>query len=247
MKKPNAIVLTLLAAAIAAAGLLSGPFNDDSSMSGRNGRPVASRAAVARVTVPTEQVARPSEVAAPAEPALDAAIDPDVIAFKADARGRIVTDEKARLDLEKLYALYDPVARMRKLQELEQTLPPAAAQQLRELMEQYKNYQEAQYQLFPPGQEMVSPEEGLGQIEGMHALRAQYFGEQTATAMFGEEEKVQRELYRLMAVETDQSLTLEEKAERAQELYSTSMPAVAAAERKAAAEEAQRLERAPHR
>lgn len=230
--------MALLVVAIAAVGLLSAPFTHDPSIPAPI--PVVLDAPVAPISATTGEVAKPQSAAAPAASVPDVASDPDVIAFRADTHGRIVTDEKARLDLEKLYALYSPVERARKLQELEQTLPPAAAQQLGELMEQYKNFQEAQYQVFPPGREMVSAEEGLAQIDGMHALRVQYFGEQAANAMFGEEEKIQRELYRLMAVETDQSLTLEEKAERAQEMYSKSMPAVAEAERKAAAEEEKR-------
>jgi hypothetical protein len=149
----------------------------------------------------------------------DAEQDDGTIAFKADANGRLVTNEKARLDLERLYALFNPKEREKKLGEVAATLPPEAVRQLYELMEQYKNYQAAAYQAYPPDREMTTVEQGESQIDGMHGLRVQFFGEQAAKGMFGDEERVQRELYRLMENEKGQSLTVEEKAERAQRIY----------------------------
>jgi hypothetical protein len=236
MKPRNILLTAVLAITLAAAGWWSRSFAPDPQTP--VAQPATSASPASPAVAANEEVAASPAVAPAASIADDG--DPDVIAFRVDVNGRVVTNEKARLDLEKLYALYSPPDRARKLQELENTLPPAGAQHLTELMTQYGNYQEAQYQTFPPGREMVSAVEGLREIDGMHALRVQYFGEQVTNDMFGEEEQVQRELYRLMAVETDQSLTLEERAERAQQMYSTSMPAVAAAERKAAAEEARR-------
>jgi hypothetical protein len=145
--------------------------------------------------------------------------DDGQVAFKADANGRIVMNEKARLDLERLFALFTPPERERKLTEIAATLPPEAAHQLYLLMEQYQNYQAAVYQVYPPDREMTSVEQGVLQIDGMHGLRVQYFGEQATSAMFGAEEKLQRELYQQIENEKDPSLTLEEKAERAQRIY----------------------------
>jgi hypothetical protein len=150
--------------------------------------------------------------------------DPTKIVFHADAKGRMVTNEAARLNLEKLYALYTPEERQRQLEELQGTLPPAAARDLADMLERYVNYDAAQRQTFPPGQELASPEEGLNIIDGMHNLRVQYFGAEAANAMFAKEEKIQRELLRLMSLEKDGSLTIEEKAERAQAMYQAQMP-----------------------
>ncbi len=140
--------------------------------------------------------------------------------FSVDAEGHLIRNEQARLELEKLHALNTPEELERKLQDLEQSLPPAAARDVRELMEQYVNYQEAQRQTFPPGHEPASADEVLNQIDGLHALRVQYFGAEAAEALYGSEERVQRELARLMSLAKDDSLTLQERAELAQALYS---------------------------
>jgi lipase chaperone LimK len=111
----------------------------------------------------------------------------------------------------------------KKMSEIAGTLPPKP-RQLYQLMEQYQNYQAAMYQVYPPDREMTSVEQGVSQIDGMHGLRVQYFGEQATAAMFGAEEKLQRELYQQMENEKDPSLTLEEKAERAQRIYQEQHP-----------------------
>jgi len=141
--------------------------------------------------------------------------------FKVAATGKIVTDETARLNLEKLYALYTSAERAQKLQELQATLPPSAAQHLLELLQQYSNYQTAAYQVVPPGREFSTEAEALIDIDTFHALRVQYFGSDVAKGFFDEDEKMQRELLHLMSIEKDQSLTTEEKAERSQALYKT--------------------------
>ena len=154
--------------------------------------------------------------------------DPSKITFKVDSKGRMVTDQSARLNLERLYALYSPAERRQKLDELAATLPPAAARDLNDMMERYINYDAAARQTFPPGQELASPEDGLTLIDGMHNLRVQYFGAEAANGFFAKEEQMQRELLRLMSLEKDDSLTMEEKAERAQAMYETQMPTITA-------------------
>jgi len=52
----------------------------------------------------------------------------------------------------------------------------------------------------------------------LHALRVAHFGPVIARALYGEEEAESRQLVELMRLEKDQSLTLEEKAVRAQQL-----------------------------
>lgn len=157
-------------------------------------------------------------------PEYDPEQDDGQLAFKADADGRIVMNEKTRLDLERLHALYTPPERERKMAEIAATLPSEAARQLYQLMEQYQSYLAALYQVYPPDRELTSVEQGASQIDGMHGLRVQYFGDRAASAMFGAEEKLQRELYQQMENEKDPSLTLEEKAERAQRIYEEQHP-----------------------
>jgi len=179
-------------------------------------------------TIPRQRVATSSAqlAAAPALPSdsVSTLSNPDGssrLEFKVAATGKIVTDEAARLNLEKLYALYTSSERAQKIQELQATLPPSAAQQLTELLQQYSNYQTAAYQVVPPGREFSTEAEALIDIDTFHALRVQYFGSEVAKGFFEEDEKMQRELLHLMSIEKDQSLTTEEKADRSQALYKT--------------------------
>jgi PAS domain-containing protein len=224
MNKRKALLIASLAALAVGGGLLF--FR----LEAPNPAPTESGAvASARAPQPGTQPPQPAPVEAGAAQndgasEYDPELDDGQVAFRADANGRIVMNEKTRLDLERLHALYTPPERERKMTEIAATLPPEAARQLYELMEQYQNYLAAMYQVYPPDREMTSVEQGVSQIDGMHGLRVQYFGEQAAAAMFGSEEKLQRELYRLMENEKDQSLTLEEKAERAQRIYQEQHP-----------------------
>jgi len=51
-----------------------------------------------------------------------------------------------------------------------------------------------------------------------------HFGPLVARALYGEEEATSRQLVELMRLEKDQSLTLEEKAARAQQLHDSMRP-----------------------
>jgi lipase chaperone LimK len=139
--------------------------------------------------------------------------------FKTDSSGRLIIDEQARLTIEKLVALNDPPEVLRKVRELAQTLPPAAAQELPDLVDRYRNYTTALRQTLPPDHAPASEQEALTMLETMHALRVQHFGEKVADGLFASEEKTQRELIDLMRLQNDQSLSLQEKAEKAQALH----------------------------
>ncbi len=179
----------------------------------------AATTAAAAAAAPAAAVPAPAITDLPVEEE-----DPTKITFKADAKGRMVTDQNARLNLEKLNALYTPAERQKILDEISATLPQAAARDLADLMERYVNYDSAQRQTFPPGQDLASPEDGLNLIDNMHNLRVQFFGADVANNFFGKEEKIQRELLRLMSLEKDGSMPIEEKAERAQAMYKSQMP-----------------------
>ena len=142
--------------------------------------------------------------------------------FNVDATGKLLTDVRARNTLEKLYALYTPEQQAQRLQELSQELSPAAYARVAELLERYKEYSMAAKQNFPPGQAISGEEEALVQLESMSALRVAHFGQEAAKGMFGDEERLNRQLIALMRLEKDESLTMEEKAQRAQALISSS-------------------------
>lgn len=172
----------------------------------------------------------PSETTAP-EGTVPKPQDPQSTPFRTDSSGRLVTDEQARLEIEKLVALTSPSELPNKVQELAQTLPPPAAQQLPDLVDRYRDYTVAQRQAVPPDKAPSSDQDALTMLETMHALRVQYFGKDIAEGFFAAEEEKQRKLIELMRLQNDQSLTLQERAEKAQAVYQ-SMPETKAPEKK---------------
>lgn len=237
MNRSGLIIAGAVAAVVLAAVLLY-PHHRGEEATEMASEPTAAPPAQSPAAPPAEPVPAASTVAAPSAAALPAPAsadalpveedDPTKITFKADAKGRMVTDQNARLNLEKLNALYTPAERQKMLEEISATLPAAAARDLADMMERYVNYDSAQRQTFPPGQDLASPEDGLNLIDNMHNLRVQFFGADVANNFFGKEEKIQRELLRLMSLEKDGSMTIEEKAERAQAMYKSQMPETAA-------------------
>jgi hypothetical protein len=229
MNRSNLIIAGAVAVVVVTAALLFGRKDEEptaemvSAPPGNSAEPKAPASAPTEIPTPQASASLPPPPAAKPDEALQD-FDLSVIRFQADAKGRMVTNESARLNIEKLFALYSPAERQRKLDELAATLPAAAARDLADLMERYINYDAAQRQTFPPGADLSSPEEGLTVIDGMHNLRVQYFGADVANDFFGKEEKMQRELLKLMTLEKDPSLTIEEKAERAQAMYQSQMP-----------------------
>jgi hypothetical protein len=151
--------------------------------------------------------------------------------FNVDANGKLLTDVRARNTLEKLYALYTPEQQAQRLQELSQELPPAAYAREAELLERYKEYSVATKQALPPGEPISSAEDALVQLETLSALRVTHFGADAAKGMFGDEERLNHQLIALMRLEKDESLTMEEKAQRAQALISK-LPDLAAIEQR---------------
>jgi lipase chaperone LimK len=138
--------------------------------------------------------------------------------FRVNASGRLVLDEQARLNMEALFARTERVQLAEAKQQAIAPLPAAAGAQAAELLEHYDNYQQAQRQAYPPGVAPATEEAALAELDGLHALRVAHFGAVVARALYGEEEAESRQLVELMRLEKDQSLTLEEKAVRAQQL-----------------------------
>jgi lipase chaperone LimK len=190
------------------------------------------RPAPAQQSAPLAQDSTPEAVVDPApntniaapEPATPA---PDSLPGKTDAKqpfrvdnaGKLVLDEQTRLNMEALFAQTDRAALPEAQQDATATLPPAAATEAAALLERYDNYSKAQRQSYPPGVAPTTEEAAVAELEGLHALRVAHFGPEAAKAFYGAEEDLARSLIDLMRLEKDQSLTLPEKAERAQKLH----------------------------
>jgi hypothetical protein len=138
--------------------------------------------------------------------------------FRVNASERLVLDEQTRLNMEALFARTEREHLAEAKQQAIEPLPAAAAAQAAELLEHYDNYQQAQKQTYPPGVAPATEEAAVAELEGLHALRVAHFGPVVARALYGAEETVSRQLVELMRLEKDQSLTMEEKAARAQQL-----------------------------
>lgn len=161
-----------------------------------------------------------------------AVVDPDEgdAAFRTDAAGRLVVDEQTRLNLEALIAQSGSRALDAEVREQTEHLPAAAGRQAEELVQKFVLYQEAQRQAFPPGDVPFTEDDAVRQLDGLHALREAYFGPELAQRLYGGETAIAREMIEVMRIENDQSLTADEKLERAQALRER-LPGVAAIER----------------
>src|SRR6185503_14224341 len=153
-----------------------------------------------------------------AEPSAPVTAQTNSQTFRVNDSARLVIDEQTRLNMEALFARGDRSQLAEAKQEAVEPLPAGAQAQAAELLEQYDNYQQAQRQTYPPGVAPSTEEAALAELDGLHALRVAHFGPVVARALYGEEEAESRQLVELMRLEKDQSLTLEEKAVRAQQL-----------------------------
>lgn len=221
------IWLAIIAIAIVAGALLFGPAQDKGATPSS---PQAARNEPAAAVVSSDSPS--SEVREQQEPAASAPVPADNSAqsadqpvaqtndktFRANAAGRLVLDQQTRLNMEALFARTERDHLAEAKQQAFEPLPAAAAAEAAELLEHYDNYQQAQKQAYPPGVAPATEEAAMAELDGLHALRVAHFGSVIARALYGEEEAVSRQLVELMRVEKDQSLTMEEKAERAQQL-----------------------------
>jgi hypothetical protein len=142
--------------------------------------------------------------------------------FDVDKRGNLVLNAATRINIEKLTALNTPEELKEKLRKFSVVLPPEAYRQLVYLIEDFKGYIAAVKGAYPPDAEIETVEEALDEMEGIHALRVKYFGAKVAEAFFAEEDKLNRQLLQLMALEADENMTMEEKAHKAQQLIKSS-------------------------
>ncbi len=148
--------------------------------------------------------------------------------FQADERGNLVLNETTRINIEKLYALNTPEELAEKMRKLATVLPDSAHRQVANLVDYFDKYTRDVKEIYPPDVAPETVEDVLVQLKGMHDLRLLHFGADVARAFYADEEKISLQLIYLMAIEKDKSLSLDEKAQRAQYLLQNS-PELAAA------------------
>lgn len=148
--------------------------------------------------------------------------------FQADEHGNLVLNENTRLNIEKLYALNTPEELAGKMEKLSAVLPETAHRQVANLVNYFDQYTRNVKMTYPPNVQPTTLEDVLGQFRGTHDLRLAHFGADVASAFYAEEEKMSLQLLYLMAIEKDETLSLDQKAQRAQQLLQNS-PELAAA------------------
>jgi hypothetical protein len=142
--------------------------------------------------------------------------------FRASPQGRLVVDTQTRHDVERMAALFAQDNGLQRLDLLSADLPVQARHELRDLYQRYLQYDQAMRQAIPPGQGTL--EEATRQLQILHELRQQYFGQEGAEAMFGAEEATASQLMALMRTQTDPKASLEERAAQAQDLWKKEHP-----------------------
>ncbi len=226
--KKNWIVWVAAAGAVAAAALAWAPWGPSSPDAGPAAPLSATTSAPVGplVVAPLSSPAAAStagtghDAAASVNP-LDTMIQP---VFRATAKGDLALDPQTRVDVERIHALYERDEALARLKEASAQLPDQARRELDELYQQYAQYSQAVAQTFPPGQGGETLDDAARQLSGLHELRQQYFGADKAEAMFGEEERVSRELLVLMRQSKDPKLSLQDKATQAQEAWKQANP-----------------------
>jgi hypothetical protein len=147
----------------------------------------------------------------------DSSEDPKKM-FQADAAGNLVLKERTRHNLEKMLWIYSPDEQRERLAVIERTLPASAYRQLTEMMDRYQTMTLAAKQSYPPDTAPATVADAIAQHEGISALRRAHLGAEVAEAMFGREERLNRQLLEFMDLEKHEGLTMDEKAIKAQEM-----------------------------
>ncbi len=108
-----------------------------------------------------------------------------------DASGDLVKNVRLRDEIERLLSS-NPGDLEQSKQDLVASLPPAAAQQMLEMVERFVNYRAALRQALPESPQAMSEQDALTMLETVHALRVTYFGPELTELFFGAEEALGR-------------------------------------------------------
>lgn len=139
---------------------------------------------------PTSQL---GAAAGPGKPGISplANVAPPVL--RLTPQGRLLIDEQARADIERVAALHGRDEALARLDEATQPLGETARREARLLYEQLVRYEQALATALASEPERPSIADARRQLQLMQTLRAQHFGEQ-AGALFGAEEALQQRL-----------------------------------------------------
>lgn len=109
--------------------------------------------------------------------------------------GHVVVDAQARTDIERVVALHGREEALSKLDAATRSLSPLAQREVRDLYQQFTQYDQALATALPQtGGAQVTLDEARHQLQVLKDLRAQYFGSSNAERMFGLEESMQQQL-----------------------------------------------------
>jgi hypothetical protein len=142
--------------------------------------------------------------------------------FRATPQGKLVIDVQTRNDVERMVALFADDNGPQRLALQSADLPEQAQRELRDLYQRYMQYSQAVTQSIPQGQGTL--DEAAQQLKILHDLRKQYFGNDQAETMFGEEEATAARLMELMRQQTDPKASLEERVIQAQDILKKEHP-----------------------
>jgi hypothetical protein len=111
------------------------------------------------------------------------------IGLRADASGHLIKHVGVRDVIERLLS-GTPGDVEQDTQEMLATLPPAAAQEMRDLVERFVNYRAALRQALPESPQAMSEQDTQVMLETVHTLRLTYFGPDLTRIFFGAEESL---------------------------------------------------------
>lgn len=195
------IIISALAGVAIVAALSLHPASDESVNTATSGAASAPGLITAQVPVSPTADGAAAQAGNPAasapQPASEAFLDsiapPDC---RTNTQGELVIDQHTREDVDLVTTVFKPAEALAKLMQACQDAPPAAQQEMRNLLQQYVQYSQALVQAFPMEEQQALPIDKLESVllKGMHDLRVQYFGAEKACAMFCEEEALTRRM-----------------------------------------------------
>jgi hypothetical protein len=134
--------------------------------------------------------ASPPDVAVPRSP-----LDSVALPLFRSSQGHVVINAQARIDMERVALLYGRDEALSRLDAATQDMGPQAQREVRELYQQFMQYNEALATALPQSTaDQVTLDEARRELQDVKELRVQYFGAAKAEQMFAQEEAMQQQL-----------------------------------------------------
>lgn len=137
--------------------------------------------------------------------------------------GQLVVDASTLRTLEQVLAFRGTSSLGQKARSVAADLPPDLQAQAADLAERHGRYDQARRMAVSPDQAPTSVAHLQAQFEALQALQREHFGPQVARQLFGADDAVTARLLQHMAEDPDISASLEDKAARAQALYTAEL------------------------